>query len=386
MTHSGPVAIVGAGIAGLTAGLSFARKGIAVDIVEQRSVLTEVGAGLQLSPNATRILDRLGLTSRLEQVWSDPSSINLVDGSSLRTLASVPSGKFARDRWKAPYGVLHRADLQKILLEAVESNPLCRLRLGVRIEGHASKSLTGILGVAPRLIVGADGVWSRIRNEVQGAGKAMFSGNTAWRFTLGETLASAALDFTKVAAYLGGGAHLVAYPLQKTRSFNIVAIAGGCDCGEVRDVKPAPESTRSELINAFRGWHPQLVDILRNADAPSLWPLYQVTDGDWSQGEDVVLIGDAAHAMMPFAAQGAAMAIEDAFELASFVARGLPLTTFVAHRKTRIGRVRSRGAFNRFAYHARGPIRLGRDFVLSIRRPESLAADFDWLYGYEPND
>ncbi|HTO31977.1 MAG TPA: FAD-dependent monooxygenase, partial [Pararhizobium sp.] len=134
MTQTGPVAVVGAGIAGLAAALSLARKGIAVDIVEQRSALMEVGAGLQLSPNATRILDRLGLTSRLEQVWSEPASINLIDGSSLRTIASVPSGRFARDRWKAPYGVLHRADLQKILLEAVEANPLCRLHLGVRIE------------------------------------------------------------------------------------------------------------------------------------------------------------------------------------------------------------------------------------------------------------
>ncbi len=386
MTRSGPPAIVGAGIAGLTAALSFARKGIVVDIVEQRPALTEVGAGLQLSPNATRILDRLGLAARLEKVWNEPSSINLVDGSSLRTVAAVPSGRFAGDRWKAPYGVLHRADLQKILLEAVEANPLCRLHLGVRIDGAARESLTSLLGARPRLVVGADGVWSRLRNDVQASGKATFSGDIAWRFTLREALAPSALDFTTVTAFLGSGAHLVAYPLQRTRSFNIVAIAGGRSGGEVRDVSPAPEGTRDDLIAAFRNWHPQLVDILRKAEAPTLWPLYQVSDGSWSQGDDIILIGDASHAMMPFAAQGAAMAIEDAFELASFVSRDLPLAAFVARRKARIAKVRARGNFNRFAYHARGPVRLGRDLVLSLRRPESLAADFDWLYGYEPLD
>ncbi|KQS88372.1 MULTISPECIES: FAD-dependent monooxygenase [unclassified Rhizobium] len=386
MTQSGPVAIVGAGIAGLTAALSFACKGIAVDIVDQRPALTEVGAGLQLSPNATRILDRLELASRLEQVWSEPTSVNLVDGASLRTVASVPSGKFARDRWNAPYGVLHRADLQKILLDAVEANPLCRVHLGIRIEGGAREAISGLLGAKPRLVVGADGVWSRLRNEVQGAGKAIFSGNVAWRFTLGEALAPPALDFTKVTAFLGGGAHLVAYPLQRTRNFNIVAIASGRSTGEVRDVSPAPEGTRDDCIAAFRGWHPQIIEALGKAEAPTLWPLYQVTDGGWNQGDDIILIGDAAHAMMPFAAQGAAMAIEDAFELASFISRDLPLAAYVAHRKARIGKVRARGNFNRFAYHARGPVRLGRDLVLSLRRPERLAADFDWLYGYEPQD
>jgi salicylate hydroxylase len=386
MKQGEPVAIVGAGIAGLTTALCFARKGIAVDIVEQRSVLTEAGAGLQLSPNATRILDRLGLIPQLEQVWSEPASINLVSGGSLRTIASVPSGAFARDRWKAPYGVLHRADLQAILLEAVKADLLCRLHLGVRIEGAAHDSVTAVLGRKPALVIGADGVWSRIRNGLQGAGKATFSGNIAWRFTLREVIAPSALDITKVTAFLGGGAHLVAYPLRRTSSFNIVAITNGRNPGETQDGFSEPANTRNELLSSFRGWHPQLVEMLRNADAPSLWPLYHVDHGAWHQGEDTVLIGDAAHAMMPFAAQGAAMAIEDGFELASFVAEGKPLAAFAAHRKDRVARVRSRGAFNRFAYHARGPIRLGRDFLLSLRRPESLAADFDWLYGYEPYD
>jgi salicylate hydroxylase len=382
MSRGEPVAIVGAGIAGLTAALCFARKGIPAEIFEQAAVLSEAGAGLQLSPNATRILTRLGLLPRLEQVWTEPEAINLVNGSSLRTVASVPSGPFARDRWKAPYGVLHRADLQKNLLDAVDANPLCRLHLGVQIDDPAQ--VARIISTRPRLVVGADGVWSRIRNGIEEAGKAVFSGNVAWRLTLGEADAPTVFDTMKVTAFLGGGSHLVAYPLPKTRSFNVVAITGGRNPGEARDRTLPQEDARQRLLDAFSGWHPQIVDMLRNAAEPTIWPLYKVSDGAWHQGEEVVLIGDAAHAMMPFAAQGAAMAIEDAFELASFVANGKPLAVFADHRKSRVARVRSRGTFNRFAYHARGPMRIGRDLVLSLRRPESLAADFDWLYGYEP--
>lgn len=383
MNSHQPVVIAGAGIAGLTAALSFARKGIPTEIFERTAVLSEAGAGLQLSPNATRILTKLGLLPQLQNVWSEPQAITLISGVSLRTIASVPSGQFARNRWKSPYGVLHRADLQRALHDAVAASPQCTLHLGSAVDDTA---LARMLGTQPRLVVGADGVWSEVRKRIEGGGKATFSGNVAWRFTLGEAEAPAFFDSTKITAFLGGGSHLVVYPLQRARSFNVVAITSGTNPGETWDGTLPPETSRQRLLAAFSGWHPQIGELLRHAVKPAIWPLYEVTAGAWNQGDAVVLIGDAAHAMMPFAAQGAAMAIEDAFELASFVAAGKPLAAFTDHRKSRVARVRSRGSFNRFAYHARGPVRLGRDLVLSLRRPESLAADFDWLYGYEPND
>lgn len=386
MNSHQPVVIAGAGIAGLTAALSLARKGIPSEIFERTAILSEAGAGLQLSPNATRILTKLGLLPQLEKVWSEPQAITLVSGVSLRTIASVPSGQFARNRWKSPYGVLHRADLQQALLDAVRANPLCTLHLGTAVDDTTQHGIARMTGIQPRLVVGADGVWSKVRKTLEGTGKAVFSGNVAWRFTLGEAEAPAFFDATKVTAFLGGGSHLVVYPLQRARSFNVVAITSGANPGESFGHALPPETSRQRLLEAFSGWHPQIADLLRHAVEPVIWPLYEVTAGAWYRGDEVALIGDAAHAMMPFAAQGAAMAIEDAFELASFVAGGKPLAAFADHRKSRVARVRSRGAFNRFAYHARGPIRLGRDLVLSLRRPESLAADFDWLYGYEPKD
>ncbi len=379
MAETGPIMIAGAGIAGLTAALALARKGIAATIVDQAQALSEVGAGLQLSPNATRILDRLGLLPALSPHWQLPRSVSLADGRSLRILATVPTGSEAMARWRAPYAVLHRADLQRVLLEAVEAEPLCTLRLGERSDSSAPPA-----GYSLR--IGADGVWSRTRKHLQAAGKSRFSGNVAWRVTLRQADLPLQFDRDQVTAFLGSGAHLVAYPLSRDR-FNVVAISRG---PALTESWGEDGQDRGSLLEAVKGWHPALVDLLRTASDITRWPLHEVTDGAWHDGERTILIGDAAHAMMPFAAQGAAMAIEDAFELAHFLTtvedRSTALEAFSRHRRQRIARVRSRGAFNRFAYHAAGPLRIGRDIVLSLRKPQSLAADFDWLYGYQPLD
>jgi salicylate hydroxylase len=381
------VAIIGAGIAGLTAALSFARHGIASDVFEEAPTLIEVGAGLQLSPNASRILSALGVLPALEAVWTEPERIALTSGASLTSIAYVPSGRFARERWNAPYGVLHRATLQKVLLAAAEQNQLCRIYLDTPIRGDAKAALLAAPGLSYRLVVGADGVWSNLRAGIPGAPTPHFSSNVAWRFTFPQSEAPSWLPPTQVTAFLGPSTHLVAYPLNDVGSINVVAIASGVDPGETWDANANGPQRRS-LIQHFHRWDRRIIDMLEGAEKPTLWPLYSLTSGSWQDGGNTVLIGDAAHAMMPFAAQGAAMAIEDAFVLAARVAGPLPLAAalsrFETERKTRITKVRARGIFNRFAYHARGPVRLGRNLVLSMRPPQSLAADMDWLYGYDP--
>jgi salicylate hydroxylase len=378
-------AIIGAGVAGLTAALSFARHGIACDIFEEAAELVEVGAGLQISPNASRILARLGVLAALEAVWAEPERIALVSGTSLRPLAHVPAGRFARERWGAPYGVLHRATLQKALLAAVEGNPLCTLHLDAPLRDDVHQALAEMTNKDYPLIVGADGVWSNLRAAIPGAPEPDFSGNIAWRFTVARSDVPTWLTTDQVTAFLGPSTHLVAYPLKEMDGFNIVAIASGLTPGETWDAE-ASDAQRHMLTSQFHRWDRRIADLLKQAPSPTFWPLYEVSAGRWHNGRDKVLIGDAAHAMMPFAAQGAAMAIEDAFALANRVAGGLSLTealpAFESVRRQRAAKVRARGLFNRFAYHARGPIRLGRDIVLSLRPPQSLAADLDWLYGF----
>jgi len=372
-------AIIGAGISGLTAALSLARRGISSEIFEQAGELTEVGAGLQISPNASRILAELGILERLSAVWLEPEAIRLISGSSLRQLAAVPAGAFARARWGAPYGVLHRTTLQKALLAAVEADPLCRLHLGVRME-----SALPAFERAPDVVIGADGVWSKLRQSIPGSPSPRFSGNIAYRFTIAEAEAPGFLDRTSVCAFLGGAAHLVSYPLKETGSFNMVAITAGNIAPQAWQGEPT-DAQRAQLRARLSGWNPAIVSLFEGRRGLTFWPLFETTSGAWQDGRSTVLIGDAAHAMMPFAAQGAAMAIEDAYELAALlsnrpVAEALGL--FERQRTPRIEALRKRGAFNRFAYHAKGPIRIGRDLVLGLKPPQSLAADLDWIYGY----
>lgn len=382
------IIIVGAGIGGLTTALAFAAQGCEVDIVEQAPVLSEVGAGLQVSPNASRILIALGLGQKLLDSTISPREIVLSSGRTLRKITHIPCSSYAQDRWGAPYCVMHRANLQSLLVDAVNTHPNCNLHLGKPIQPTEIGSLHELLQCpAPDLIVGADGVWSQTRCLIPGARQPRFSGQVAWRFKVTTDTARPVLDPANVTAFLGPNTHLVTYPLEQGKSINMVAISRGTNPGETwagRDTAAA----RQDLLRQFSGWHPDIRTILRTAPEMTYWPLFEVPDGAWHNSGNTILIGDAAHAMTPFAAQGAAMAIEDGFELAQACTQATAgdlaatLERYEASRRTRIARARSRGAFNQFAYHARGPVRLGRDLVLALKSPESLASDLDWLYGY----
>tara|TARA_R110000751_G_scaffold146094_7_gene249812 strand:- start:41813 stop:42982 length:1170 start_codon:yes stop_codon:yes gene_type:complete len=380
------IAIVGAGIAGLSAALACARLGFQTDIFEQSASLTEVGAGLQLSPNATRLLDELGVLQRLGNKWYEPDALSLASGKDMQTLCNIPIGPQARQRWGAPYVVVHRADLLGALNEAVGQETTCRLHLGKTISATTQNELTQhlkeISGSAPDLIVAADGVWSRTRQMQQGASAATFSGSIAWRALLHHKDFPALEAPENVNLFLGPDTHLVTYPLGQRGMMNAVAVTPGGAGTRAWD-----NSGDSDILaRHFRHWNPQITSVLA-ATSWRCWPLFEVRKNAWQAANRTVLIGDAAHAMTPHAAQGAAMAIEDACTLAACLQRSNgeispALDAFVSIRDPRINKIRKRGDFNKFAYQTKGPIRMARDLVLSLRSPAGLAADMDWIYKY----
>jgi salicylate hydroxylase len=237
------------------------------------------------------------------------------------------------------------------------------------------------------LTIGADGVWSKQLSRIAGAAPARFAGRLAWRSLLPFASAPGFLHRDQVTAFLGPRSHLVVYPLKDAGAFNLVAITDGSERSRNFGMPLEPDD-RARLEKAFLHWNPAIRSLVLDQANPLCWPLFEMADGPWQNGQDLVLVGDAAHAMTPFAAQGACMAIEDSYILAHLLStrpQAEAIREFETLRRPRIARVRRRAAFNRFAYHAQGPVRVVRDMILTHRSPESLSQDFDWLYGYDPD-
>jgi salicylate hydroxylase len=397
--RSRQVIVAGAGIAGLTAALAFAVRGFPVQLLERTERLEEIGAGLQLSPNATRILDRLGVLPGLRHAAVRPEAVILRDAASLSELGRVPLGAAAEQRWKAPYLTAHRADLQGALLAHVRREPRIQMTTGATVRGvsahtHGIKVTAETRGkidqMAGMMLVAADGVWSDLRRAVAGRTGSRFTGQIAWRRTIradseaGRSLAGIGLGGA-VTALLAPGFHLVAYPVRAGDALNIVAFTGGAPVGETW----AAEVDNAVLKRAMRGTAPALMRLAGDVGEWTVWPMYTAPDGPWTAPEGIALIGDASHAMTPYAAQGAAMAIEDAETLAAHVlARPESLSGALAswehERRRRVARVARRGRLNHMAWHAAGPLARVRNFLLRTRKPEKFASDLDWLYGWTP--
>lgn len=398
--RSRQVIIAGAGIAGMTAALSFAMRGYPVRLFERAPRLEEVGAGLQLSPNATCILGRLGVLAGLRQTAVRPDAVVLRDASSLAEIGRVPLGASAESRWKAPYLTAHRADLQSALLAHVKREPGIQLTTGATVRDCAPHSVgvavsvdtSGRLSqVSGMMLVGADGVWSGLRRLVGAETKSVFTGQVAWRRTVragsdaGRALARIGIGGV-VTAFLAPGFHLITYPIRAGSAVNIVAFTSGKAVGETWSAT----IDNGTLKQAMRRTAPPLLELAEDGREWTVWPIHAApSGGPWTSPKGVALIGDAAHAMTPYAAQGAAMAIEDAETLAGHVLSGSgslasTLAQWEKERRQRIERVSRRGRLNRFAWHATGPAASVRNFILRSRKPEKFATDLDWLYGWTP--
>ncbi|RIY03221.1 salicylate hydroxylase [Aureimonas flava] len=365
-----PSAIVaGAGIAGLTAALALARRGWTVRIHERAARLETVGAGIQLSPNALDVLDRLGVA--VGNVGVSADSVLLRDGPTGRRIASVPvSSSDGRG-----YRVLHRAALQRVLLDAVEAVPAVSLHLGqplVALSGEPTRvraEFAGPIQDEAELLVAADGVRSETA-RLLGFPPPKAAGATALRFAATADPPTAAIE-----AWLGSRRHAVRYRIDAAGAQNLVVI--------VPDGDPT--------LGPVARWDPRLVSCLAEGRPLGSWPLLEV-EPRWRAGSalPVAFVGDAAHAMLPYAAQGAAMAIEDAFVLAACLAgagdRGAALERYEALRAPRLRRVLSRVAFHRRVYHLPRPLSYARDLALAARSPASLRRDLAWLYDWRAQD
>ncbi len=387
--------IAGAGIGGLTCALALIRRGFRAAVLEQAEALEPVGSGIQLSPNATRILIDLGLGERLAPAVVAPQEIRVLRSHNAREIVRATIGAGAAFRYGAPYWVVHRGDLQAALLERLQASADGALHLGRRVEDFAvhahgvtveTRTPAGTRDEHGMALIGADGLWSRIRGRIENDAPPQFCGRTAWRATVSADLVP--LEFREPITWLwlGSEAHLVHYPVRAGAAVNIVAI--------VRDDWQSPGWSEpggsADLLARFSGWAAEPRALMAIPDSWAKWALFERPAlRAWTAGP-VTLLGDAAHPILPFLAQGGAMAIEDAAVLADCLAHwpdrpALAFDRYQGLRRSRTQRVAQESHFNGVIYHLRGPAAVVRNFVLGRLSDEKLLRRYDWLYDWRPD-
>jgi salicylate hydroxylase len=388
--------VAGAGIGGLTASLALAARGFRVVVLEKAERLEEAGAGLQLSPNASRVLVELGLQPRLGDRAVTPDAISLMSARSGGEVVRMPLGAAATFRAGAPYWVVHRADLQRALQAHVNDNPDIELRLGWQFEDVAAhaKGLTIVQrsGMARQqdlalALIGADGIWSAVRHHLFPEVQPQFSGLIAWRGTLEATQLPREYTAPRVQLWMGPKAHLVTYPISGARQINVVAVVPGTwnrpgwsAPGEAKEIKNAFASAR---------WPGTARMMITAVDDWRKWALFTVPNGgEWSDGA-IALLGDAVHAMLPFAAQGAGMAIEDAAVLANCLGEAGENTAIPAAlkrygrlRRSRVTRIQRAARRAGRIYHLTGPMAFARDLAIKAIGAKHMLARQDWIYDW----
>jgi salicylate hydroxylase len=385
-----PFVITGGGIAGLACAVGLARIGRRAIVLERAAAFEEAGAGLQLGPNAVKALKYLGAWEAIAPYSFSPSAIVVRDGLSGETLQEIDLGTGFEGRFGEPYRVIHRADLLAGLLTVAEASNLISLSVSTHLTGLVQRpdnviaqtdSGASLIGCA---LIGADGVRSRVRHEILGDGPPRFAGQVLFRALLPISSAPPGLRDSAVSLWLCRGGHVVHYPVGAGKSLNIVAVAKGSS----REESWSAAADASEVVGLFHG-HSQPID--RVLSAPPRWTkwagVWRPTAPRWSQRR-VTLIGDAAHPMLPYLAQGAAMAIEDAAVLSAVLASGRDIAgAFSAYERQRLSRTSRTARSSRrqaLVYHATGPLRLFRNAWLRYLTPGDFLSRMAWLYGWEP--
>jgi salicylate hydroxylase len=386
------IVVAGAGIGGLTAALALAKAGFRVTVLERAGAIEEVGAGVQLAANATRCLKALGVYERVRADAVIPTGFAVMDGRRGSVLTSAPMGAAAETRFGGPFLVIHRADLQSALAAAAREVPAIDIRLGRTVDGFSALA-SGIAvqaewgeeseSIHARALIGADGLRSAVRGVLHPTVRPSFRHRAAWRATLPAAALPARLADPVTRLWLGPGAHLVSYPVKAGTAINLVAVTPDERQVHGWGLAAAP----SELLAHYAGWSADALTLLR---APESWLRWALFDLDplpaWGAGP-VTLLGDAAHAMPPFLAQGAAQAIEDAVVLANCLkgAGDIPaaLRRYEALRRPRTARVQTAARGMDRIYHLSGPARLARDLVMRARSGDAVLERYRWIYEWQ---
>ncbi len=383
------VAIAGAGIGGLTAALALAKRGVRVTIFERRAQLSEDGAGIQIGPNGMRVLRELGVDKLLEARAGKPHSLIVRDGPTGKHLARLPLGSWIEQRHGAPYWVAHRADLQAALEIAVLEQPLVDLRLGVQVSRYKDREVDVAVHLdnaeeysCDALIV-ADGLWSSLRAAVAGEVAApRFCGKSAARSLLDISRLPPDLSLTDTTIWLARDAHVVHYPVRAGAALAMVVITN--DQAASRDwSSQVAGAWAQEAVGAFA---PVLSEAVSQVVEWRKWGLHEMAlPMSFARGR-VALLGDAAHPVLPFLAQGGVLAIEDAAVIARLLAGAdnvaAALHSYSNARRARSARVQSASKRNGEIYHMHGAMAVARNAAMSFVPAERLIGSYDWLYGW----
>ena len=389
------VIVAGAGIAGLTAALALARAGLRATVLEQAAVLEEAGAGIQLSPNASRVLIDLGLRERLLPLVTAPQAIRVMAGGSGSEIVSIPLGDDAERRYGAPFWTIHRGDLQSALAGAARTTQDITLKLGtklddyvahvhgVTVQARSGRQVVDERGVA---LIGADGLWSAIAKQLKQR-TPRFCNRTAWRALVPADSVAPEFRTPLVHLWLGLDAHLVHYPVKGGRLINIVAIVHD----QWNETGWSAEGNRDVILRHFArwSWADKARDLIAIPEQWRKWALYDRKAAFSGGVGPVTLIGDAAHPMLPFLAQGAGMAIEDAAVLAAMLAKYLDdpvdaLRAYEGARRLRTARAQQASRRQARLYGRSGPEALIRNLGMKLLGGERLRARYDWLYTWQP--
>jgi salicylate hydroxylase len=379
--------IVGAGVTGLTLALALAKFGASVIVLERSAELSEFGAGLQISPNARLLLNRLGLDEAVSSCSFEPTGIDIYPFGRPTPLVTLELGEVMRERFGSPYAVMHRADLADALFKAARRFANIDILFGVRgwdAVSHARGVTVSVdeadgqsrTGRADGLI-GTDGVHSFTRRSLLGGPEAEFGKRIAWRTLLPLSSVVGVLDPNRVSVLFGPSFHLVGYPLPHRQQVNLVLFLKS----RTSDAPAQPELGNIALKSA------RAAAVLDAAQGSwTAWPLYTAATPDWFKG-NVGLAGDAAHAMVPFQAQGAAMGIEDASVLAPLLMEETTaeraFARFQGIRRHRVDRVSRISETNGRIFHMQGPLGLARDMVIAAQGARGHLKRLAWLYGHD---